>query len=239
MSSIKHPMQLIYEGLLASDNLPDIEPGDVAGVCQVTGMHDDRCLPVENVMSKSFTDWQRCHGPKSGLVSYPAACCLKQGLLRKKWWIAHCDGIIWIEKSYEVKPGTTARSGDLARMLLNYDLPFPCVIGVGSSGKKHMSIRATVSTAGKIVVQWEEERALVDRPLARELWKMLLPNYTGQGGLFTKSDFETLLPGMKRIEKYGIENWSKPATALRSHYQSALYRLLVYALWTEKNEPST
>jgi hypothetical protein len=197
-------------------------------------------LPVRDFAFKKCT---LKSGYPSDYISIDAYLCIKEVIETEKGANALRNYSFFVsEDGLELLP----RDKILTRMLMNRtekrkqfaDNSFPFVFCVTQGGKKHLTYKATVNynneryiiTTDFGDVEFGINAQMLQLVGACQRFYAIMPDSKEDATWFTKDEILTGNYQSKRIETYGIEDWTRLENVIKPYHNTPLLRLLTFAL---------
>lgn len=215
---------------------------NVDTVCAFTGQPIKQGIRKKDAISNVFTDHAYLKYP-SDYISIDAYLCIKEVIETEKGANALRNYSFFVsEDGLELLP----RDKILTRMLMNRtdkrkqfgDNSFPFVFCVTQGGKKHLTYKATVNYNNERYIIttdfWDVEFGINAQMLklvgACQRFYAIIPDSKEDATWFTKDEILTGNYQSKRIETYGIDDWTRLENVIKPYHNTPLLRLLTFAL---------
>lgn len=193
------------------------------GTCAICGQECEG-VPVKKIVrNERFTNFDEIN-VDGDVVCGPCATCMKDARLRRKSFIAHPGGVIFLEKN------------DIEHYVFDLEaqgIKTPFLFCVTTSFKKHMFFRARLNNDYKQYNLQFEEVPVTITEHDKELYKQIQDAYE----FFSKDELLTGNFKLINIKKFGIDRFGALKEMVEAKRTTAKFKFLVHIMNSEvKNE---
>lgn len=194
------------------------------GTCMICGEKRNGVIAKKVIRNERFTNFDEIH-IDGDVVCKHCEECMKNAALRRRSFIAHAEGLVFLEKN------------DIEKYIFGLEaqgIKAPFIVCITQSFKKHMFFRAVMNNDFKrYYIQAEEEKLLFDVTNAKKLYDILNDAYL----YFSKEELLTLNFKTMSAAEYGVNRVGDLLKVLTPYRQTSLYKLLVHIMNSEvRNE---
>lgn len=194
------------------------------GICMICGEPRNGVIAKKVIRNERFTNFDEIH-IDGDVVCPHCEECMKNAALRRRSFIAHAGGLIFLEKN------------DIEKYIFDLEkqgIQAPFIVCITQSFKKHMFFRAVMNNDYDCYyIQAEEEKLRFDVAEAKKLYELLNDAYL----YFSKDELLTLSFKTMSAAEYGVDRIGDLIHTLAPYRQTSLYKLLVHIMNSEvRNE---
>jgi CRISPR type IV-associated protein Csf1 len=194
---------------------PEIPVISTQGLCAVCGKKITEGIPIKNVVSNTFTDWNMLADMSAQYACKACSWCIKEPKLRRSQFIATEKELYFFKRD------------DIEKWLFYPPNP-PFVFFVTANYKKHGSFRARINDSQNLFyIQFEDRQILFSPNRYRELFQTMKKMYKYFNKLHEIGEGNY---NYKHVMDYGIDKWRVDEIFLGQYRGSQVFNLLLYAL---------
>jgi CRISPR type IV-associated protein Csf1 len=194
---------------------PEIPVTSIQGLCAVCGKKISEGIPIKNVVSNTFTDWNMLADMNAQYACKACSWCIKEPKLRRSQFIATEKELYFFKRD------------DIEKWLFYPPNP-PFVFFVTANYKKHGSFRARINDSLNLFyIQFEDRQILFSPNRYRELFQTMKKMYKYFNKLHEIGEGNY---NYKHVMDYGIDKWRVDEIFLGQYRGSQVFNLLLYAL---------
>ncbi len=201
-------------------------------VCAFTGLPIQQGIKKSDAISSKFTDHAYLKYP-SDYISIDAYLCIKEVIETEKGANALRNYSFYVDET-----GLRLLKRDEILTLMLGQLRTPFVLCVSFNGKKHTSYKATVNydsenyviTTDEGDVEFSNNAQTNTLIKACQTFYSIIPQSKDESTWFTKDEIFTGNFPTKKIQAYGIDEFTRISNVIRPYFNTPLLRLLTFVL---------